>query len=369
MRIFFDHQAFSLQTFGGISRYYAELITGINKVQDNQAYMPLVFSNNVHLQQSGFSVKPFLNKRNIRGKQKFIYETNRLLSIAKLRRTPYEVFHATYYDPYFIPFLKGRPFVVTFLDMIHEKFSTQFPELEENGSLFKQKQLLANCADKIIAISESTKRDVVELLQIDPNRIEVIYLGNSLKPTITETNKKNVSPKPYLLFVGRRERYKNFKGLLQSIHHLLKKYEIKLVCAGGGPFADDERLLIHSFGSEEWVKQVPIGDDAMLQSLYQQAIAFIFPTLYEGFGIPILEAFACECPCIVSNQSSLPEVAGDGALYIDPQSPESITNSIELLLHDSLLRQNLITKGREQLSHFSWENTVTKTIDLYKTII
>ncbi|SFD55630.1 glycosyltransferase family 4 protein [Spirosoma endophyticum] len=368
MDIFFDHQTFTEQNYGGISRYFSELIAGINKTENDNAYVSLLFSNNIHIQESGVKVKPFLAEHNVPGKQKFIREVNHLFSIAKLHIKQYDVFHATYYDPYFIPHLKKRPLVVTFLDMIHEKFSGQFPELSDDGVLTKYKQTLADRADRIIAISESTKTDIVNLLNVDPTKIEVIYLGNSLKPLAAEVTEK-IAPEPYLLFVGRRERYKNFKGLLYAVHPILKKYKLKLLCAGGGPFTNEENSMIHSVGVNELVSQLPVNGDKLLQKLYQQATAFIFPTLYEGFGIPVLEAFACNCPCIISNLSSLPEVAGNAALYIDPILPDSISNAIERLLNEGQLRQMLIKKGREQLNNFSWNRTVVETLNLYKTII
>lgn len=366
MNIFFDHQTFSLQDFGGISRYYSELITGINNTTSNKAYLPLVFSNNIHLKESGLITRELMSGRQFYKKQPLIYRSNQAYTIAQLHRKSYDIFHATYYDPYFLPYLKGRPFVVTFLDMIHEKFSSQFPELANDELITRQKQILANRADRIIAISESTKRDVVELLNVDPAKIDVIYLGNSLKPTNEDVAESLIS-EPYLLFVGRRERYKNFEGLLRAIHLLLKNYKLKLVCAGGGPFTHDELTLIHTLGTDALVEQHPINDKT-LQTFYRHAVAFIFPTLYEGFGIPLLEAFACDCPCIVSNLSSLPEVAGNAALYVDPALPDSISNAVEQLLHDTELHQTLIAKGRKQLSYFSWQTTVSKTLDLYKSI-
>lgn len=366
MNIFFDHQTFSLQKFGGISRYYAELINGINRVANNKAYLPLIFSDNVHLRESGIITRKLISDRPFYKKNQFIYRSNQAYTIAQLYQKSFDVFHATYYNPYFIPYLKGRPFTVTFLDMIHEKFSIQFPELANDELITKQKRLLANRADRIIAISESTKRDVVELLNIDPDKISVIYLGNSLKPVFTDPQEYS-NAQPYLLFVGRRERYKNFEGLLRSIHPLLKKYKIRLLCAGGDSFTIDERLLIHSVDVDELVEYRPINDQT-LQSLYRHAVAFIFPTMYEGFGIPVLEAFACDCPCIVSNLSSLPEVAGDAALYIDPASPDSISHAVELLINDSELRNTLIRKGRKQLIHFSWQHTVNETLKLYQSI-
>lgn len=366
MRIFFDHQTFSLQDFGGISRYYTEVIRGINQTSDNEAYLSVLLSNNIHIKEAALGVNSLFPNYNLYKKSNIIYKINQLYTVSKLKSEPFDIFHPTYYDPYFISNLKRQPFVVTFLDMIQEKFAVLFPEFDDGGVTVRQKQLLAERANRIIAISESTKNDIVELLHIDSAKIDVIYLGNSLKPVSSEITER-IIPEPYLLFVGRRERYKNFEGLIKAIHPLLKKYELKLVCAGGGPFTDRERTLIHTVGADASVQQLPVNDQTLPQ-FYQQSVAFIFPTMYEGFGIPVLEAFACDCPCIVSNLSSLPEVAGDAALYVDPTSSDSISSAVERLLSDSQLRQTLVEKGREQLSRFSWQRTVDETLELYRTI-
>ncbi|QHW00499.1 glycosyltransferase family 4 protein [Spirosoma endbachense] len=366
MRIFFDHQTFSLLTYGGIPRYYAELIRGINSTPDNSAYLPLLVSNNIHLRETNIAVRPFFANIRIPKKLQSIYYLNRQYTIYKLNQQPYDVFHATYYDPYFLPYLKKRPFVVTFLDMIHEKFGTQFSELAYNGVITEQKRLLANRADRIIAISESTKNDIVELLNIAPSKIDVIYLGSSLSPEPLKPSSR-ISEPSFLLFVGNRSMYKNFIFFLKAIHPVLKKYKIKLLCAGGGEFTKAERALIQSLNADLLVEQCSINDQT-LPILYQKALAFIFPTLYEGFGIPVLEAFACDCPCVVSNVSSLPEVAGDAALYIDPTMSDSIIYAVERLVNDSNLRETLIQKGRKQLTKFSWQHTVAETLSLYKNI-
>lgn len=367
MKVLFDYQTFSLQNFGGISRYYAELVSGINQTEENTAYLPLLFSNNVHLGESGILVKNFLRNQSLYKKQQIIYRTNKLYTITQLYRKSFDIFHPTYYDPYFVKHIQDKPFTVTFLDMIHERFDKKYDGLSDGGLITERKKILAKKADKIIAISESTKQDIVDLLNIVPEKIEVIYLGNSLiPPNVNSIKEKSVEP--YLLFVGRRERYKNFNLLLSAIHPLLKKYQLKLVCAGGEPFTAEEESLIHSVGANKLVEQRSINDRA-LSILYQQATAFIFPSLYEGFGIPVLEAFACNCPCIISNISSLPEVAGDASLYFDPTQPASIAESVEKLLCDAQLREALIEKGKVQLSRFSWQRTVDETLALYRTLI
>lgn len=368
MNVFFDHQTFSLQSFGGISRYYSELITGINRTNDNEAYLSLLLSNNVHLRESGLFTNNLLPERNFYKKSQITYRTNQAYTIAQLHKKSFDIFHATYYDPYFIPHLKGRPFTITFLDMIHEKFSDQFSGFPDSQLATRQKKTLADRADRIIAISESTKKDIVELFNVDPAKIDVIYLGSSLQPAANHVIKNQISS-PYLLFVGRRERYKNFNGLIRAIHPLLKKYKVKLICAGGGAFSKEEEEIIHNFNLGGLVEQQAIFDDTALQEFYLQAVAFIFPTMYEGFGIPVLEAFACDCPCIISNLSSLPEVGGNAALYIDPMVADSISNAVEQLIQNSELRLTLIERGREQLKHFSWQRTVIDTLNSYKVVL
>lgn len=367
MNILYDHQIFSLQTYGGISRYFSELIHGINSNTIHTAQLSLAYTNNVYAHDLLVSNRSFLRNRNFPKKMPLLYNINKISSSFDLLTKSHDLVHATYYDPYILPLLKGRPFVITFLDMIHEKFGSQFTrELAYDGTITKHKRLVANRADCIIAISESTKRDIVNLLDIDPSKISVVYLGNSLLLPPPELVNAEVEL-PYLLFVGNRSMYKNFTGLLKAIHPILKKHKIKLVCAGGGVFTKGEKEFIKTLNVAEFVSQQSFNDKT-LPLLYQNALAFIFPTLYEGFGIPVLEAFACDCPCIISEVSSLPEIAGEAALYIEPTIPESIAYAVEKIIGNSALRETLIQKGREQLAKFSWQRTIDDTVNLYQSI-
>lgn len=363
MKIFFDHQTFSQQAYGGISRYYTELIVGINKSSNNSAYLPLLVSNNVYLKEMGMPARAFFPDIKIPKKLQAIDYLNKQLNIYKLSRKEYDIFHPTYYDSYFLPYLKGHPYVVTFLDMIHEKFGSDFRELAYDGVITEQKRLLANHASRIIAISESTKQDIVNILDINPDKIDVIYLGSSFNVNSVKEYRQTLEM-PYLLFVGNRSMYKNFIGLLKAIHPLLKKYKIKLICAGGELFSKTEIEFMQSLKISDLVERHAINDKN-LPFLYQNALAFVFPSLYEGFGIPVLEAFACQCPCILSNTSSLPEVADDAARYFDPHSIDDIARAIEEVITDEGLRQSLILKGSLRLSHFSWSKTVNETLQVY----
>lgn len=367
MKILYDHQAFSEQTYGGISRYYAELIAGINQMPNSQAHLSLLFSNNIHLRESGLKVSPFFPNHVFPKKLEIMYRLNKLYSELALYRSSFDIFHATNYNPYFVSRLKGRPFVITFYDMIHEKFAGQYEELGDVTQITKYKKILAERADCIIAISESTKKDIVDLLNINPNKIQVVYLGSSLN---TQSNLVWPKPtKPYLLYVGKRDAYKNFPKFLSAVSLLLKQYKLTLICAGGGAFTLEEQALVRALGLEQYIEQKRIDDDRALQALYGSAQAFVFPSLYEGFGIPVLEAFSCGCPCVLSNTSSLPEVADEAAIYFDPTSENSITKAVERIITDNVLRNLLIKNGQKRLEKFSWGRSVTETLAVYKTCI
>lgn len=371
MKIFFDHQTFSLQNYGGISRYYVELIKGLNKLELTEAHLSLLYSENVYLPAISFKTHSLPQNIALLWRLSAQYRINKLYSEYEIKKTQFDIFHATYYDPYFVKSVVGKPIVVTFLDMIHERYAREFADLAADKKITKRKKAIAEAATSIIAISESTKRDIVELLDVPEEKIKVIHLGSSisrLSPVATACDTGIPSIEPYLLYVGNRENYKNFKWFMKSVAPLLRKFGLKTICAGGGPFTPSEIKLIDDLGLINKVLQQPITD-ILLEQLYRNAVAFVFPSLYEGFGLPVLEAFACDCPCIVSNVSSLPEVAGNAALYIEPNRPESLQYAVERVFHDNAVRYELIKRGREQLSRFSWINAVDQTHTLYKSII
>jgi glycosyltransferase involved in cell wall biosynthesis len=367
MKIFFDHQTFSLQDYGGISRYYSELINAINYTQNNEAYLSLLFTDNVHIREINKKFYSLYNAKRIPKKVSIQYRLNKLYCLYELANAKFDVFHATYYDPYFVKSINRKPSVVTFLDMIHERYSGKFSDLAADHKITARKKNIADRVSAIIAISENTKKDLVELFDIDSKKIFVIPLGNSLRkvPIITDTN--TLKRNPYLLFVGNRGHYKNFDWFIKAVSPLIFKYKVNIICAGGGDFTKQEAELLTSLRVQGKVAQISITD-IKLAELYQNALAFVFPSLYEGFGLPILEAFACDCPCIVSNSSSLPEVAGDAALYIDPEDEETLIAALESLLESDSLRKALIQKGKERLAFFSWEKTAQKTLDLYRSL-
>lgn len=366
MNIFFDYQAFSLQNYGGISRYFCELITGINKTEGNQAHLSLLWSNNVHLKEYGTKALPypFGNKYS-----RLIHKPNQLYNSLDYKLGKYDIYHSTYFDDFLSKSVGSTPFVTTFYDMIYERLSDQFVELSADKFIIPQKRKIAQRADHVIAISESTKRDMVDILGIEPSKVSVIYLGSSFEPKVNQADADlDGTGQPYLLYVGNRAGYKNFVPFLKAIAHLLKRHSVKLICAGGGNFNKEEKDILQHLSLNTLVEHRAI-DDTVLPVLYKKSLAFVFPSLYEGFGIPVLEAFSCDCPCIVSDSSSLPEVAGESAVYFDPTRSDSIAFAVEKVILDSDLRQKLIKSGRLQLEKFSWSRTVAETLALYEKLI
>jgi len=199
-------------------------------------------------------------------------------------------------------------------------------------------------------------------LDVDPEKIEVIHLANSL----TGESEEIAVPGRYILHVGERCRYKGFQTLLRAFAGLVSTFpDLHLVCASAKSFDRSERDLIEKLRLADRCVSLAV-DDAQLTFLYRNAALLVFPSLYEGFGLPVLEAFAAGCPVALSDTSSLPEVAGDAALYFDPTDVTSMGGTLIFLLSNNTLRQTLIHRGRERLKRFSWTTTAERTAAVYK---
>ncbi|OGF59326.1 MAG: hypothetical protein A2Y62_13640 [Candidatus Fischerbacteria bacterium RBG_13_37_8] len=367
MKILYDHQTFStFHFYSGISHYFYELMNQFSKDKEIEFELSLLFSNNKYLEKANFvKIRPFFKEINNKHMYKLISVINRQQSKKKLSEQTYHIFHPTYYHPYFLNFLEYKPYVLTVFDMIHEKYFKMFPNKDKT---IKFKKLLIAQASKIIAISENTKKDIIEFYNIDEDRIKVIYLANSLvKPG--NINTYITLPKKYLLYVGGRKVYKNFEFFIKVVSSLMKTDdELHIICAGIHPFSAIELSLFKELNVDNKIFHYNVSDE-MLYYLYENAIAFVLPSLYEGFGIPILESFACGCPAVVSNTSSLPEVGGDAAAYFDPLSEASLKETLSKTIYNDDYRNTLKIKGYQQLEKFSWKKTAEETKKLYINII
>jgi len=381
MKVLFDSQIFDSQKYGGISRYFSELFKNFNNREDIKYKLPIRNSENEYLK----NIKPFSDMAitsrifsSLKGRS-FLYKifdlfdkkSNKNLLKRELKKQDFDIFHPTYYSTYFLKYLKNKPFVLTVYDMIHEKYPQYFL-LDFNKTILNKKELIKK-ANKIIAISENTKKDIIDLYGIPEDKIQVIYLGNSMIKTQNKSINIPEIPEKYILFVGARDGYKNFTFFIKSISSILRNdRRMNVVVAGGysgkNIFSKKENILFKELDIDKQIIHYSINDE-VLAYLYQNAMCFVFPTLYEGFGIPVLEAFACDCPVIVSNTSSLPEVGGNAVEYIDPTNSLSILNSIEKVIQNKELRKEMIKKGQDQLRKFSWEKTAKETLSLYSDIL
>ncbi len=368
MRILYDHQIFIIQQMGGISRYFSELIRELKEIPDLKIQASIKFSKNRYVPKFDTSIRTELFP-NISFQKKYQIQNflNRYTSQRSVRKGKFDLFHPTYYNPYYLSDLGSKPMVVTVYDMIHEKLPHHFFQSDKTS---ENKKKVIERADRVIAISQNTKDDLVELFGIREEKIDVIYLGNSLNyDDKVENIELDWLPEKYILYVGNRNGYKNFQTFLESVTPLLRQdIDLHLVCVGGERFQKSEQEFFDEEDIEERAIQISCSDSE-LAHIYKNCRCFVFPSLYEGFGLPILEAFAAECPVACSNCTSLPEVAGDAAAYFDPKSESEIREAVIKVVYDDNLRNDLIQKGAKQLEQFSWKKTALQTKEVYESLI
>ena len=252
---------------------------------------------------------------------------------------------------------------MTMYDLIKEKFySDQF----KNEKINKIKYF--NCMDKIICISENTKKDLMDYYNLPQELMEVVHLGVSFNKDYIKIDSK-LPNKPYLLFVGNRSRYKNFKNfILAYIKSERLKKDFDVLCFGGDEFQMEEINFFKESGINQKIKQIT-GGDLELNYVYKNARCFIFPSFYEGFGLPLLESMNMDCPVVCSNTSCFHEVANNAAMMFDPHNIENLIYEIESVAYDDQKISDLIIKGRKNINNFSWKKCADHTLKVYKSVI
>ncbi len=362
MRVGFDHSIFSLQQYGGISRYFLELIRNLQQMSGVEPHItaPLYLSQELRLADdlsyTGIYCPQIKKTHTIR------QAINNMVSTPLLKRLQPDIIHQTYYTAR-CSYPDTAVKIITVFDMIHERFGTIMPQEEAIIPSLKKRCVLA--ADHVICISEQTRRDLVELLGVAEAKTTVIYLGSSIQGGM-EDKPEAVVDAPYLLYVGNRAGPKNFKNLLLAYlrsRRLVQDFD--LICFGPDFTPEELQILQELHVRPESVRQIG-GDDTLLAGLYSHAAALVYPSLYEGFGLPIIEAMTCGCPVLTSQVSSMPEIAGDAAAYFSPTEPEAISTAIENLVYAPLEREKLITAGRERVKQFSWTQCARQTLSVYE---
>jgi glycosyltransferase involved in cell wall biosynthesis len=361
MRVFFDTQAFRHQRYGGISRYYAELLRRLPALHVvPQLHLPFV--DNEHAIAAGLSSPQGGKLLSAHPVLRMLYYM--ALSGNDLIRSAiddYDILHRTYYAA---PGPVRRPSVCTVVDMIPELLPHYFPE----GNPHRRKRDVVQASDLVLSISESTTRDILGCYGCPASRVVTVPLGIDYQAFADAPRVSHPFRPPYVLFVGLRHRYKNFRRFgLAAAAVLAAHPEVSLALVGAGALLKSEREIFLTAGVLDRVVQANVPD-AALPSIYREAEVFVFPSEYEGFGLPILESFACGCPVAASRASCFPEVGGPAIEYFDPTSTDEIAQSIECILGSRSRADALRRLGSERGKAYTWQRTAELTAEAYRRL-
>jgi glycosyltransferase involved in cell wall biosynthesis len=367
MRIAFDYQTFILQSYGGISRYITRVAQGLHGMgQEVKIFAPLHRNNYIRSLPKeiihGCYIKSYPPKTT-----RILFKYNQIAARMMVARWKPDVTHETYYSRK-ASAPRSCPSLITVHDMIHELFPDEFA-IYDNTAELKRKAVAR--ADHIICVSENTKQDLMRLYGTPACKLSVVHHGfDYFDYQSCKEPAAAYRGKPFILYVGQRAGYKNFVSFLKAVassNRLRTDYDI--VAFGGGRISSAEQKLISILGfNEEQVKYVT-GNDDLLGVYYSLARALVYPSLYEGFGIPPLEAMAHRCPVISSNTSSMPEVIGSACEYFDPVDIEDMRRAIEDVVYSDSRIESLMAAGAERIKEFSWNKCSKETLDIYRMLV
>jgi glycosyltransferase involved in cell wall biosynthesis len=368
MRIAFDFQVFLFQEYGGISRYYGRLASALNSLDGVEARIFAPLHLNAYLAELPAGMVKGRDVRHWRKSKKLFRAINAMSSRLLMRAYKPNVVHETYYSSTSLAF-KGVPVVVTVHDMIHERFPEMFPAKDQTSKL---KRAAVEKADQVICVSENTRKDLLEYFGTAEKKVSVVHHGfQEFSHGVGASDRlMSIGEKPYFLYVGQRSGYKNFDRFIRAFASSQKlRNGYRVVCFGGGAFRQEEWRAFHELGLEEAQTVQVGGDDSAMAHCYQHAFALVYPSLYEGFGLPPLEAMSVGCPVIGSCTSSIPEILGPAAEYFDPASIESMREGLERVAISSDRRRELVRLGGERYKQFTWQRCAEETLAVYERLI
>jgi glycosyltransferase involved in cell wall biosynthesis len=366
MRIAYDPQIFAMQAYGGISRYVYELAVRVAGLPDTDVALLAFLHVNAYLPRAP---RGLVVGRRLRGlpqwTRRALVAANRVLARAWLARHEVDLLHESYYAEGSIG-RDGLPVVVTVHDMIHEKFPHYAPR---TARIARLKRAAIRRADHLICVSEHTRRDLMELHGVEPARASVVPHGFALQ-LARAPDAARPCAEPYVLFVGQRGGYKDFDTLLRAYAAApALQRGFLLVSFGDAPFSARERALMRELGIPEERVRHAAGDDDRLAAYYRHAALFVYPSRYEGFGFPPLEAMAFDCPVVCSDAASLPEVVGDAAVMFEAGDAAALRSAMTRVLESPETAAALRQKGRARIARFSWDACARQTRAIYASVL
>jgi len=355
--------AWHLKDFNvGLARYCWGLIDALGRVDSENRYEILIPDGRIH-----FPDRPNFHYRVIRFP---LFKRRLWEQLAPLLVGPYDILHFPHDSS--VIWKRGK-----FLVTIHDVKPLLFPLSSRSWNMNRRIQRMVvpdRCkqADQILTISQCSRRDLIERLGVRPERISVVYPGVDLekfKP-IGDNQGNEKGQRPFILSVAGGDPTKNLEVLIQAFSLLspFVRERYNLVLAGDLRRRGDLRQLVDQMGLEKYVVFTGTVSDERLVELYQQASVFVYPSLYEGFGLPVLEAMACGCPVICSNRSTLPEVVDDAGVLVDPTEPKILSVAIEEVLANTPYRRRLREKGLDRVRRFSWDRTASELLTVYQRV-
>lgn len=371
MRIGFDATAIPANRTGA-GNYIFNLVQGLAQIDAHNEYM--IFAKPEHVGEFGID-QPNVHFTAVDLRSRPLRLAWEQVGLPlKLRQMRIDVLHSPHYT---MPLPKTTKSVVTFCDMTFHLL----PEMHSRSKQIFFKRMMrwsARHADRLIAISESTRRDVIRLLDVAPDQILSIPLAASSEyrslpaACVAEVCARyDLTPGRYIAYVGVLEPRKNVPQLIEAYAALAKDFpDVPLVIAGKKGWMYDaifQRLT--ELGLEERVRFLGYVPDADLTPLYNGARVFVYPSRYEGFGLPVLEAMQCGTPVITTNISSMPEVAEDAALLVAPDDVAELTAALRRVLTDDALARDLGARGQARAATFSWQRCSRETLEVYQSLV
>ncbi|KKP36371.1 MAG: mannosyltransferase B-like protein [Candidatus Peregrinibacteria bacterium GW2011_GWA2_33_10] len=370
MKIGIDARMYSTK-FTGIGRYVYELIQNLQEIDKKNEYF--IFLNDPEY-KTYIPTNPNFHK--IRVNARHYTLTEQLKFLRKLNKCKLDLVHFTHFNA---PILYFKPSIVTIHDLTlsfypGKKMTSVFHRIAYHLTIYCS----IKKAKKIIAVSQNTKKDIEKLFKINSEKIKVIYeaANKDFKPIkdqklLDHIKEKYDLDKPFLLYTGVWRDHKNITGLLKGFHILQQKYKFNgyLVITGKeDPHYPEVKETVKTYNLQKHVKFTGLIPEQDLIALYNLAEIYVLPSFYEGFGLPILEAFACNTPVACSDSSSLPEIAGEqNAIFFDPKDHEDIAAKIHQILKDKSLRKTLKSRGQKRLTRFSWPKMAKETLEVYNS--